>query len=401
MARRRCFQEGSVFKRGTKRKVWVARWREQIVGEDGKPVLVRRAEVLGPVAELTKGDAKQRLQDKLDTKQKSCEVDSSVTFKGFIERWWKPSILPTYKPSTRIQAGLAIEKYLVPKFGACRLSEISRADVQAFFGGLLAKLKPDTVHGLHRYLRRILSSAIEWRFLSENPASRIKLPPTRRREPPFITGLQFQSLLRSLPIQVRLMVLLAMMTSMRIGEILGLRWGRVDLQSGIIRVSESCYRGQFSTVKTRKSERQIPMSPIVRVAMSKWKELRPGAPEDLVFATRNKKPLGDGNVLKRSIYPACDTLKIPRVSWHMFRHLHGTLLSQLGVPVAVAQAQLGHADPRITLAIYTHVLPDAQRDAVGLLERFLLDSNGLKLHQKRATAEMRSGRKLLAGLEKK
>ena len=47
--------------------------------------------------------------------------------------------------------------------------------------------------------------------------------------------------------QVRLMVLLAMMTSMRIGEILGLRWRRVDLQSGIICIMESCYRGTFST----------------------------------------------------------------------------------------------------------------------------------------------------------
>jgi integrase len=43
-----------------------------------------------------------------------------------------------------------------------------------------------------------------------------------------------------------------------------------------------------------------------------------------------------------------------------------SLLSQLGVPVAVTQAQLGHADPRITLQIYTHV-PDAQRDAVDSL----------------------------------
>jgi integrase len=62
----------------------------------------------------------------------------------------------------------------------------------------------------------------------------------------------------------------------------------------------------------------------------------------------------------------------------MFRHLHGTLLSQLGVPVAVAQAQLGHADPRITLSIYTHVLPDAQRDAVQRLEHFFI---GLKWTQ--------------------
>ena len=78
----------------------------------------------------------------------------------------------------------------------------------------------------------------------------------------------------------------------------------------------------------------------------------------------------------------------------MFRHLHGTL-AQLGVPVAVTQAQLGHADPRITLSIYTHVLPDAQRDAVSRLERFLSDSNGLRLHQNRATEEIKIDGKLL------
>ena len=119
------------------------------------------------------------------------------------------------------------------------------------------------------------------------------------------------------------MVLLAMMTSMRIGEILGLRWGRIDLRNGIIRVVESCYRGTFSTVKTRKSERQIPMSPILLVALRKWRELRPGVPDNLVFATRRNKPLSDGTLLKRYVYLACDRLKIPRVSWHMFRHLHG------------------------------------------------------------------------------
>lgn len=400
MARRR-FQEGNVFKRGTKRKVWVARWREQVIGEDGTLKFIRKAEVLGPVSELTKSDAKRMLLEKLDTKQKTGSVDTTVTFDDFVERWWKPSILPTYKPSTRKQCELALDNYLLPKFGNSRLSDIGRADVQAFFGKLLEQLKPDTVHGLHRFLRRILGCAVEWHFISENPAGRIKLPPTVRREPPFLTGIQFQELLRALPIQVRLMVLVAMMTSMRIGEIVALRWGRVDLQNGIIRVVESCYRGMFSTVKTRRSERQIPMSPILLVALTRWRELRPGRADDLVFATRNQKPLSDGNILKRSIYPVCDALQIPRVSWHMFRHLHGTLLSQLGVPVAVAQAQLGHADPRITLSIYTHVLPDAQRDAVSRLERFLLDSNGLKLHQKRESEGFEIDGKLLEGLEKK
>jgi len=60
MARRR-FQKGYVFKRGKKRKVWVARWRELLIGDDGKLTFIRKADVMGPVSELTKSDAKQKL----------------------------------------------------------------------------------------------------------------------------------------------------------------------------------------------------------------------------------------------------------------------------------------------------------------------------------------------------
>src|SRR5206468_902745 len=61
--------------------------------------------------------------------------------------------------------------------------------------------------------------------------------------------------------------------------------------------------------------------------------------------------MSDGNLRRRVIYPTCDRLCVPRVSWQGFRHLHSSLLAYLGIPVSVAQAQLGHADPRITLEV--------------------------------------------------
>ena len=70
---------------------------------------------------------------------------------------------------------------------------------------------------------------------------------------------------------------------------------------------------------------------------------------------------------------------------HALRHLHGSLLSQLDVSLAVAQAQLGHADPRIT-QICTHVPPGAQRDAVEVLERHLFP-NCSRLHLLEGNAE--------------
>jgi integrase len=68
---------------------------------------------------------------------------------------------------------------------------------------------------------------------------------------------------------------------------------------------------------------------------------------------------------------AMDALKIPRCGLHAFRHTHSSLLVEGGAPVSVAQAQLRHADPRITLGIYSHVVGNSQRDAVKKLAAIL------------------------------
>src|SRR5206468_8457283 len=74
MARRR-LQEGSVFKRGTRKKVWVARWRDWVRTEDGSLKRVMRSEILGPVSELTKSDAKEKLRQKLGANQSKKDIE--------------------------------------------------------------------------------------------------------------------------------------------------------------------------------------------------------------------------------------------------------------------------------------------------------------------------------------
>src|SRR5438067_1947369 len=167
MARQR-FQEGCVFKRGSKRKVWVARWYEWVIGKDGRLIRAYRSEVLGAVAEMTKGQAKEKLAARFHDIQKKNQTQ--ITFSQFVEQWWKPAFLPAYKVSTKQQYELALKNYLIPRFGSYRLTDISKAEVQTFLGRLLEKLAPDSVHGMHRCLRRILTSAVEWKYLQENPA---------------------------------------------------------------------------------------------------------------------------------------------------------------------------------------------------------------------------------------
>jgi integrase len=84
----------------------------------------------------------------------------------------------------------------------------------------------------------------------------------------------------------------------------------------------------------------------------------------LLFPTANGTPLCANNVVQRQLWPVLDKLKIPRCGLHAFRHTHSSLLLETGAPPTVAQAQLRHADPRVTIGIYSHVIGESQRDAV-------------------------------------
>ncbi len=158
---------------------------------------------------------------------------------------------------------------------------------------------------------------------------------------------------------------MAVLTGMRIGEILALRWNRIDFLRGTIEVSQTYSDGQFGTPKTRSSRRVIPMSIALREALKLHR--RPHtttAPQDLVFTTAIGTPLSPKNLYNRALAPTCDKLALPRVSWHSFRHGNATLLAEVGGSIKTAQTILGHSDLETTLNIYMHALPDSQRRAV-------------------------------------
>jgi len=72
--------------------------------------------------------------------------------------------------------------------------------------------------------------------------------------------------------------------------------------------------------------------------------------------------------------PACDQLRMPRVSWHSFRHASATVMGDVGESIKTAQAILGHSDLETTLNIYVHAIPDSQRRAVERVAEVLLPS---------------------------
>jgi integrase len=378
VARRR-YQTGCVFKRGKRRKVWVARWREDVLCEDGKVGRILRSVVLGSVADLpTRKDAQVRLDEELRLiNQGTVRPESSMLFGTFAEEQWKTLVLPTLKLSTQHGYKTVLAKHLLPYWRDWRLRDIGRQDVQQWVADRFRRqLGWQTVRNAWTLLSGILETAVEYGYLSTNPARGVKFPEKELKEAPAVfTAEDFTKLLEQLDEPYRTMARLIALTGLRIGELLAVRWRCLDLEIGTLSVRESVYEGKFQSPKTRKSRRTIPLGPqsILWLREHRLRATRTAA-DDLLFGNRSGKPLRESKLLRNVLQPAAERAGLGRVTWHQFRHIHSSLLNDLRVPVKIAQEQLGHSSISTTLNIYTHVVDASHRKAIEALERELFPS---------------------------
>jgi integrase len=203
-----------------------------------------------------------------------------------------------------------------------------------------------------------------------------------KQKPTIIAGTDFAKLLGQLGEPHRTMVSLIAATGLRIGELLALRWSALDLDAGTLAVRESVFEGTFQLPKTQRAQRTIPLGPrAVKALADHRKRATQREPGDLVFSNRKGQPFREAKLLQRVLQPAAIEAGLGRVTWHQFRHIHSSLMSDLRVPVKIAQEQLGHASISTTLNVYTHVVDASHRSAVEAVEDRLfvdLDSNGLE-----------------------
>jgi integrase len=241
VARRR-WQHGCVFPRGGN---WVGRYREDFMAEDGKRLRRQRSVVLGPVNTLTKRQAIRRLMERLASiNQGTHKPEVMVTFEKFVLENWEPNILPTLRAGTVGNYQQVIRTHLLPFFGKTPLPDISRMEVQQFLALKSKELAPRTVLSLRNRLSKIFGDAQSWSYLTDNPARGTRVPAIRDvREKVALTALQVRALLAELAEPYRTMVLLAVLSGLRRGEIFGLRWRYVDFERGLIIVAESNYLG--------------------------------------------------------------------------------------------------------------------------------------------------------------
>jgi integrase len=210
-----------------------------------------------------KADAQRFLTEMENSKLRGTWTDPAlgrVLFRDWLAEWWTTTT--NLRPSTRARDEMLLRRYALPHFGDLALVAISQRDVRAWVADLSAgPLAPATVQKAYQLLGKVLGAAVDAGMLAQSPCRRVPLPKVEREEMRFLTPAEIARLADSIVPRYRTLVLVAAYGGLCVGELAGLRRGRVDLLRGTVEVAEIVTEVggvlRFGLPKTRASRRTV------------------------------------------------------------------------------------------------------------------------------------------------
>jgi integrase len=256
--------------------------------------------------------------------------------------------------------------YLIPALGRARLSELQPQQVEALLGKLLGDgLSPATVASSRRCLGVALKHAKDLGLVARNVVGLVKAPKVPQRELTIPEAGELRRLLATVQgSQYEALFVLALHSGMRCGELFGLRWGRVDFERRLLRVTAALQRIDGKLVlgelKTPKSRRTLGLNELVLEALQRHRERQVavnyralGNAPDLVFT--NERGLVNPTTLHHHFKRALKAAGLPDMHLRDLRHADATLMLDQGVPLKIVSDWLGHSGIGITANLYQHV----------------------------------------------
>jgi integrase len=313
---------------------------------------------------------------------------SNMLFRDFAKKWLETYAKGQVKPGTAEDYKGYMANHLNPAFGEKPVSRITVEDVQRFRAKKLAEeYAPQTVKHLLRLLRQMLNHAVDWGYVSVNPATKVKDPRVSRGEMDFLRPEEARKFLSAAPVRWYPFFLTAISTGLRLGELLAMKWGNLDWASERYFVRETlsraryAYEGGFTSPKTEGSAQSVDLTAACldalrdhhqRQAEEKLKVGEDYGDLDLVFATPKGTPLDQKNIVHRQFYSALESAGLRRIRFHDLRHTCASLLINQGISPKYIQRQLRHASIDTTFDRYGHLFPETNQEATQKLDAILV-----------------------------
>jgi len=253
-----------------------------------------------------------------------------------------------------------LESHLIPFFSKSRINQITNLQIEQYKAKKLdSRLSSKTVNNHLTVLAKCLRIAEEWLELEKLPKiKRLKVPPQKFD---FLTFKESDLLLRHGDGIWHEMLLTALRTGLRFGELRALDWSDINWATKLLTVRHSLcrFRSIKQTPKSNK-ERHLPLADDVCEAIGKRR-----TETGLVFGDGEGRPF-DKKRLYRELEKICRKSGLRVVTWHILRHTFASHLAMAGAPMKAVQELMGHADITTTLR-YAHLSPSTLRETINLL----------------------------------
>lgn len=316
------------------------------------------------------------------------------TLEHFLDRWLTDVVKPHRAPKTYEQYEYLCRVHITPALGRTHLDKLTPERIQRFLVGKRADgLSAETVARMRAVLRVALERALRWGMVMRNAANLTDPPRSDPHEVEPLTLDEVKALFTAVKgDRLEALYVVAVATGLRQGELLGLRWGDVDLEEKTITVRTQVQRVEgklmLRELKTRSSRAVVPLASFAVTALRKHRvhqnaeRLAADAWHDynLVFPTSVGTPIERGNLVQHW-HRVRERAKIPPRRFHDLRHTCASLLHVQGVPAKDIQAILRHAQLAITMDLYTHVFAEQRRataDAMDIVLQSTVNSGGRK-----------------------
>jgi integrase len=256
--------------------------------------------------------------------------------------------------------------HLLPVFGARKLGDITMHAIEAYKIQRLEKVKPATVNRELVLMKHMFNLAIAWGKATANPVKGIRLLRETALPERILTREEITKVLAVCSDYFRPIVLTALHTGMRKGEILGLKWAQVDLEARVI------------TILFSKSGRirKIPINAVLYDVLIGLKEK--SVSEYVFTCRRTKLPPGE---IRTAWLTTLRKSGIIHCRFHDLRHTFASHLVASGVDIVTVKELLGHADIKMTMR-YAHSAPASKVKAVAALENSIGEEHGHYLDTK-------------------
>lgn len=297
-------------------------------------------------------------------------------------------------PTSYVLYERIIEQHILPMFGRMRLRDIKTYHVQDFImrlnsmprsDGKPGHIAPQTVKRYTSVLRSMLTMAYKMYYMDDDVglSRRLTFPKERYQEVDVFTIEETKTILdaaKTEPINIRLLIELALFTGMRRGEIIGLKWSDINFDKQCLSVKRSIYKlkSKKSVEKEPKSHSSIRTIAIPNCLCETLKEYKKSQEEyslslatwqnlEYVFTDKN------GNVMNpqtptKQFSKFLDRHNIRHLKFHCLRHTSATLLLSNGCDIKTISARLGHSSIETT-NIYVHMLKSVDKAAAITFDR--------------------------------